>query len=159
MLFQARYPDVGSVIATDADGDKILYANVDKHPCCVVVPQTGHVVVLQVGKSAPNRSIFRVDNVIDGANDYPQEIANETVLRVGAHEAKAPSREASRPAVVVIRRTSDLENEILKRRRDKRRVTRAVRPTKRVEFTEKDGSTEGKIVFQLEKESEHETFR
>ncbi len=45
------------------------------------------------------------------------------------------------------------------RRRDKRRVTRAVRPTKRIEFTEKDGDTEGKIVFQLEKESEHEKFR
>ena len=40
-----------------------------------------------------------------------------------------------------------------------RRVTRAVRPTKRIEFTEADGEPEGKIVFQLEKESEHETFR
>ena len=44
-------------------------------------------------------------------------------------------------------------------RRDKRRVTRAVRPTKRIEFTEADGEPEGKIVFQLEKESEHETFK
>ena len=38
-------------------------------------------------------------------------------------------------------------------------MTRAVRPTKRIEFTEADGEPEGKIVFQLEKESEHETFR
>ena len=43
--------------------------------------------------------------------------------------------------------------------RVKRRVTRAVRPTKRTEFTEADGEPEGKIVFQLEKESEHETFK
>jgi len=43
--------------------------------------------------------------------------------------------------------------------RQKRRVTRAVRPTKRIEFTEADGQPEGKIVFQLEKESEHETFK
>ena len=43
--------------------------------------------------------------------------------------------------------------------RTKRRVTRAVRPTKRTEFTEADGEPEGKIVFQLEKESEHETFK
>ena len=33
------------------------------------------------------------------------------------------------------------------------------RPTKRTEFTEADGQVEGKIVFQLEKESEHETFK
>jgi hypothetical protein len=43
--------------------------------------------------------------------------------------------------------------------RVKRRVTRAVRPTKRTDFTEADGEPEGKIVFQLEKESEHETFK
>jgi hypothetical protein len=43
--------------------------------------------------------------------------------------------------------------------RQKRRVTRAVRPTKRIEFTEADGQPEGKIAFQLEKESEHETFK
>ncbi len=132
---KARYPDVGSVRAVDADGDAVLYVNVDRSPCCVVVPQTGHIVVLQ-------------------------EVANETVLRVGAHQVGDRSRAAADPAVVVIRRVSEMENEIdEKRRRDKRRVTRAVRPTKRIEFTEKDGNTEGKIVFQLEKESEHETFR
>ena len=38
-------------------------------------------------------------------------------------------------------------------------MTRAVRPTKRIEFTEADGEPEGKIVFQLEMESERETFR
>ena len=41
----------------------------------------------------------------------------------------------------------------------KRRVTRAVRPTKRIEFTEGDGETEGRVVFQLEKETERETFK
>nr|3UBH_A Chain A, Neural-cadherin [Drosophila melanogaster] len=40
-----------------------------------------------------------------------------------------------------------------------RRVTRAVRPTKRIEFTEADGDTEGKSVFQLEKETDKETFK
>ena len=44
-------------------------------------------------------------------------------------------------------------------KRPKRRATRAVRPTKRSEFTEADGQVEGKIVFQLEKESQHETFK
>ena len=44
-------------------------------------------------------------------------------------------------------------------RRYKRRVTRAVRPTKRTEFTEADGHPAGKIVFKLEKESESEAFK
>jgi hypothetical protein len=43
--------------------------------------------------------------------------------------------------------------------RQKRRVTRAVRPTKRIEFAESDGDTEGRNVFQLEKETERETFK
>ena len=38
-------------------------------------------------------------------------------------------------------------------------MTRAVRPTKRTEFTEADGHPAGKIVFKLEKESESEAFK
>lgn len=41
----------------------------------------------------------------------------------------------------------------------KRRVTRAVRPTKRIELSETDGENEGRVVFQVEKESERETFK
>lgn len=43
--------------------------------------------------------------------------------------------------------------------RHKRRVTRAVRPTKRIEFAESDGDLEGRSVFQLEKETDRETFK
>ncbi|OXU27844.1 hypothetical protein TSAR_016251 [Trichomalopsis sarcophagae] len=42
---------------------------------------------------------------------------------------------------------------------EKRRVTRAVRPTKKVEFTEADGDVEGKVAFHLEKENEKETYK
>lgn len=48
---------------------------------------------------------------------------------------------------------------VQKHTRQKRRVTRAVRPTKRIEFAESDGDTEGRNVFQLEKETERETFK
>lgn len=41
----------------------------------------------------------------------------------------------------------------------KRRVTRAVRPTKRIELSETDGENEGRVVFQVEKEAERETFK
>lgn len=41
----------------------------------------------------------------------------------------------------------------------KRRVTRAVRPTKRIDLSETDGESEGRVVFQVEKEAERETFK
>lgn len=44
-------------------------------------------------------------------------------------------------------------------RRAKRRVTRAVRPTMRKEFPESDGQQEGKVVFELTRENEFETFK
>ena len=76
-------------------------------------------------------------------------------------DTRTPSL-TSKPALVYI---SFEENEVLPQNiteahsRVKRRVTRAVRPTKRNDFTEADGEPEGKIVFSLEKESEHETFK
>ena len=131
----ARYPVVGAVTASDADGDALSYVSLDHDPCCVVVPQNGQVIAVK-------------------------EIFNETVLRVGVHEKNNRARIARQPALIVIHRVKNalLDGEVLLKR-DKRRVTRAVRPTKRIEFTEADGEPEGKIVFQLEKESEHETFR
>lgn len=64
----------------------------------------------------------------------------------------------------VIIHLNDVEEEApqehhAKHSRQKRRVTRAVRPTKRIEFAESDGDTEGRNVFQLEKETERETFK
>lgn len=41
----------------------------------------------------------------------------------------------------------------------KRRVTRAVRPTKKIDLSETDGENEGRVVFQVEKEAERETFK
>ncbi len=56
-------------------------------------------------------------------------------------------------------RNADLASENSIHRIKKRRVTRAVRPTKRIELSETDGENEGKVVFQVEKEAERETFK
>jgi hypothetical protein len=63
--------------------------------------------------------------------------------------------------VIHVKDLSDATPEVAheKHSRQKRRVTRAVRPTKRIEFAESDGDTEGRNVFQLEKETERETFK
>ena len=51
------------------------------------------------------------------------------------------------------------EDNSLAHSRVKRRVTRAVRPTRREDKTEADGEPEGKIVFRLDKEVDYETFK
>ena len=136
----ARYSVVGAVAARDGDGDGVVYSLVHSRAApFVVVPQTGELLLTQ---AAPPLKMY--------------------LLQVQARDTGSPPLR-SKPALVYI---SFEEEEQLQRgnsstshSRVKRRVTRAVRPTKRTEFTEADGEPEGKIVFQLEKESEHETFK
>ena len=100
-------------------------------------------------------------NSIATMDDYKVE------LEVEAHDVRSPSLASKRPVKVSIEfkapEVSILDQqpteEVHKLHREKRRVTRAVRPTKRIEFTEADGSQEGKNVFQLEKETDKETFK
>ena len=141
-----RYTILGKVSAFDPDdGDEVVYGLERPDPCCIVVPQTGEVMLVD-----------------------PEAVP--TQLSILAKEKRIPTRMTRLSAIIDI---IDSEDEILDdddenslddkafepHIRQKRRVTRAVRPTKRTEFTEADGQLEGKIVFQLEKESEHETFK
>lgn len=154
-----RYSAVGRVLATDADGDRVAYRLAAPSAAVVVVPQTGQLLVS--------------DDVLRSRDYF------ECQLTVDAHDLRAPSRRADRPARVWIRYSSaapapdddvlmqdlggaydDAAAEDRRRHRVyKRRVTRAVRPTKRIEFTETDGEQEGRSVFPLEKETEKETFK
>jgi hypothetical protein len=101
-----------------------------------------------------------------------QPESHEMLIDVEAHDLRQPSLISIKPAKVFIEFVApdpvsviaqhldhDLVNNQHSHRRDKRRVTRAVRPTKRIEFTEADGDTEGRVVFQLEKETDRETFK
>lgn len=140
-----RFANLGSVRATDADGDRVAYRLDEKSGLVVIVPQTGELLL---------------------AGDPPP--GSEYELSVHAHDLRSPSMTSKWPAKVflefnLVTVADDVDNELDGPkdvvRRDKRRVTRAVRPTKRIEFTEADGETEGRIVFQLEKETELETFK
>ena len=130
-----QYDRVGRVRALDADGDGVVYRLVESAGSFVVVPQTGEILL--VDPAVPlNRSF---------------------VLHVAAKERRAPARDAAETARIVI--TSQLDEE----RKDhvvvKRRAPRALRPTKRIEFTEADGTPEGKLMFQLEKSMNKERFK
>lgn len=142
-----RFNYIGRIEAKDADGDKVAYKLLTPNNIIVIVPQTGDLLLV----------------------DEPSK--NELLLKVEAHDLRTPSLASSEPVDVMIefiepdpvsfvmQHLSHDDEHQHSHRREKRRVTRAVRPTKRIEFTEADGDTEGKSVFQLEKETAQETFK
>lgn len=143
----SRFTNVGRVEANDLDGDKVTYKLLTPNNIVIIVPQTGDLLL--VG----------------------EPLKNEITLEVEAHDLRMPSMVSKNPAKVIIEFVApeplpmvmeNMSHDLYHQhshRRDKRRVTRAVRPTKRIEFTEADGDTEGKNVFQLEKETDRETFK
>ncbi|XP_034669297.1 neural-cadherin isoform X6 [Drosophila subobscura] len=142
-----RFAILGKVEATDADGDKIAYRLKSPSNVVIIVPQTGEIMLA----GEPN--------------------ASELLIEVVAHDLRYPSLLSAQPAKVlleflapepvsfIMQHLEHDEVNLHSHHREKRRVTRAVRPTKRIEFTEADGDTEGKSVFQLEKETDKETFK
>ena len=157
-----RFSTIGKVLAKDADGDKVAYKLVTPTNLIIIVPQTGELLLA-------------------GEPEVNADIDIESEFLVEAHDLRTPSKQAASPARVVVRfltsgpEKSDLEleeeeeeeeeidNDIDERpevhRIAKRRTTRAVRPTKKIEFTEADGDAEGKVAFNLEKENERETYK
>ncbi|XP_063358441.1 neural-cadherin-like [Cydia amplana] len=129
-----RFSNIGQVHAYDADGDRVYYSLTVPSNLAVIVPQTGELILA----GEPN--------------------GHEVELRVLAHDTGSPPRK-SRPARVFIDFVVPERNELPTLHREKRRVTRAVRPTKRTEFSEADGEVEGRSVFTLEKETDRETFK
>lgn len=129
-----RFSNIGMVHAYDADGDRVYYSLMTPSNLAVIVPQTGELILA-------------------GEPD-----SHEAELRVIAHDTGTPPRK-SRPAHVYVEFVIPDRKNLPMLHREKRRVTRAVRPTKRIEFTEGDGETEGRAVFTLEKETDRETFK
>lgn len=129
-----RFSSIGKVNATDADGDRIYYSILTPTNLAVIVPQTGELILA-------------------GEPDV-----RHAELSVLAHDTGNPPRK-SQPARIYLEFVIHERREMPALRREKRRVTRAVRPTKRIEFTEADGEVEGRAVFTLEKETDRETFK
>ena len=144
-----RFAAVGTVSASDADGDRVAYRLAVPSNLVVIVPQTGDLLLAGEPPNALGEDV-------------------EYEITVEAHDLRTPSRTSEEPAQVWLQFNSVEEDDHLQHldkeqyqahRISKRRVTRAVRPTKKIEFTEADGETEGRVVFQLEKETERETFK
>nr|XP_034190810.1 neural-cadherin isoform X1 [Osmia lignaria] len=135
-----RFSVVGKVAAKDDDGDKVAYKLLTPSSLLVVVPQTGELMLV-------------------GEPEITMDEDSECVVIVEAHDVRSPSRSTEKPAKVIVRFLTSQPVDVEVHRIQKRRVTRAVRPTKKVDFTEADGDVEGKIVFYLEKENEKEVYK
>lgn len=135
-----RFSVVGKVAAKDDDGDKVAYKLLTPSSLLVVVPQTGELMLV-------------------GEPEVALDEDSECVVIVEAHDVRSPSRSTEKPAKVIVRFLTSQPVDVEVHRIQKRRVTRAVRPTKKVDFTEADGDVEGKIVFYLEKENEKEVYK
>ncbi|XP_046410179.1 neural-cadherin isoform X2 [Neodiprion virginianus] len=134
-----RFSTIGKVRATDADGDKLAYRLVAPSNLVVIVPQTGEILLTGDPQSSLEEDM-------------------EVEIMIEAHDVRTPSRISEKPAKVLLQFVTSIPIRE-EHRIEKRRVTRAVRPTKKVEFSETSGEEEGKVVFQLEKETERETFK
>ena len=136
----AKYDRIGSVLATDADGDDVTYHLATPSNAFVVVPQTGELLLVDESLPTSNRSYL---------------------LQVTAKDRRNPSLEAERMAQIVVTAAEEVEGKEEEEHHNliKRRAPRALRPTKRIEFSEGDGAPEGKLMFTLDKPSEKERFK
>ena len=104
-----KYSILGKVAAFDPDGDDVVYGLDHPDPCCIVVPQTGEVMLVD-----------------------PEAIP--TQLAILAKEKTNPSRQSRLSTIIdIIEEGNNVEDELLEESpherhiRQKRRATRAVR--------------------------------
>ncbi|XP_035701024.1 neural-cadherin isoform X3 [Folsomia candida] len=173
-----RFSPAGKVHAEDADGDHVSYRLTNNNPTFVIVPQTGEILLV----NKPEEQSYQLEVQAHDVRT-PSLFASQhasVFIEVGSPEyleGVLAQQDPDEGVVVVILdgdddiddddddMDSDQDVDLPRRnrgpsyRRAKRRVTRAVRPTMRKEFPESDGQQEGKVVFELTRENEFETFK
>ena len=153
----SKFEKVGSVTATDNDGDHVLYRLVYPSNTFTVVPQTGEIMLIGV----PEATIYEIEiEAFDKRKptQYSKILAtahiefrypHDSLLRVNANQIDDVDNEIPnwiREAYGEDRSYND--NPILLSRRKRNNQVRA---TLEREFSEAEGSVEGKVVLQLEK--------
>jgi hypothetical protein len=172
-----RFSAIGKVHADDKDGDHVSYRLTTSNPTFVIVPQTGDILLV----NTPEEQSYQLEVQAHDVR-MPSLFSHQhasVFIEVGSPEylegVMAQQDTDDGVVVVILDGDEDMDdddeedseqeerNNINNRgpayRRAKRRVTRAVRPTMRKEFPESDGQQEGKVVFELNRENEFETFK
>lgn len=161
-----RFDKIGSVTAHDGDGDEVLYRLVYSSNTFTVVPQTGQIMLIGPPEAAvyeieleafDKRKPTQYSEILAKAHiefRYPTDtLLNLESLEPETHnnwlmEEQYPERELD----------GHLFDPTLLSRK-KRNQRGQVRHTKEITFSEAGGAIEGKVVFQLEKEIQWETFK
>jgi hypothetical protein len=53
-----RFSSAGKVFSTDADGDEVIFSFAKTYPCCVITPQTGDVIVVDIPTFPTELKVF-----------------------------------------------------------------------------------------------------
>lgn len=171
-----RFATLGKVLAKDADGDKVAYKLITPTNLVIIVPQTGELLLAGEPEVAPDvdtESEFLVEAhdlgtpsrtapsparvVVRFLTSTPDRIDEEVARNEENEETEDVDDEEQHTVEENVIEGFDGQPHVHRIR--KRRVTRAVRPTKKIEFTESEGDAENKVVFHLEKENERETYK
>ncbi|XP_050695669.1 neural-cadherin-like [Eriocheir sinensis] len=148
----SRFDKLGRVTAHDGDGDKVVYRLAYPSNTFTIVPQTGEIMVIE----PPETMVYELELE---AFDKRKPTLYSDVLAKAHIEFRYPSDS------LFTGESNDIEYDaypehVVSKRSAKKRVKRGqLRHTKELVFSEADGAVEKKVVFQLEKEIQWETFK
>lgn len=171
----SRFSVVGTVKAEDADGDHVSYRLITSSPTFVIVPQTGEILLVNKPEDQSYQLEVQAHDILRTPSLFSNQPAT-VIIEVGSPEylegVMAQGDNDDGVVVVILDGDDDSSDNMEDQERQqervrgpayhriqKRRVTRAVRPTMRKEFLESEGQPEGRLVFELTKEVEYETFK
>ena len=76
-----RFSTAGKVFASDADGDKVVFSFAKTYPCCVVTPQTGEIVVVDIPLFPTHLSVLAHEKDARLRLDKSKIISNTTLIQ------------------------------------------------------------------------------
>ena len=159
----SRFETVGKVSAHDGDGDKVLYRLVYPSNTFTVVPQTGEIMLI----GPPEATVYELElEAFDKRRptQYSENLAkahiefhytSNTLFNLEPLEEETHNNWLLEEAYPERDLALHVDDQTLLSRKKRSQV----RHTKEMKFSEADGSIEGKVVFQLEKEIQWETFK
>ena len=147
-----RFDKIGKVAAHDGDGDKVVYRLAYPSNTFTIVPQTGEIMLVD----APDAQVYELE--LEAFDKRKPTLYSDTLAK-----AHIEFRYATDSLFTGESNDIDYDNSYVDHDISKRSLSRVkrgqLRHTKEATFSEEDGSVEGKVVFQLEKEIQWETFK
>ncbi|KAK7084459.1 hypothetical protein SK128_023054 [Halocaridina rubra] len=148
-----RFEKIGRVVAHDGDGDKVVYRLAYPSNTFTIIPQTGEIMLIE----PPETMVYELE--LEAFDKRKPTLYSDTLAK--AHiEFRYPGDS------LFTGESNDIDYDIYpdhalsKRSAGGGRVKRGqLRHTKEMVFSEADGAVESKVVFQLEKEIQWETFK